>query len=118
MRTKRVEHGRIIMDESHTIEVSEMFAIDPDHEVTITQRPFIGNEGQVGYQFTHQDGRVEYIYFNTSNGGDGEQGPGGGPGFNTFVYKGTEGHPAEDTPQVFHYLFDPEDWDEPTGGDS
>lgn len=109
MKLEPVPHGHVITDEEYTVVVSDPIAGE------MTQRPFLGENAQVGLQLTHSDGRVEYIYFNTSNGGDGSEGRDGGPGFNTFVYQGTEGDPAEDDPLHFYYLFDPRDWEEPDG---
>lgn len=115
IETERVEHGFIVLTRPAP-EARRTIVVDldaGDEAGKATQYPFIGDQGQVGLCLKHEDGRVEYIYFNTSEA-DSAAGPGGGPGFNTFVYVGTEGTPEEDDPEHFYYLFDPANWDEPT----
>lgn len=54
----------------------------------------------VGFKVTLKDGRVRYVYLNPSNEGSDEcESP------NVFVYTGTEGTPALDTPWD-HYNMD------------
>lgn len=100
LKVEIVDHGFILTDDTRLV-------VDKEAGM-LKASPFIGHDGQVGLHLEHESGRVEYIYFNVSNGGDGTEGPGSGPGYNTFVYQGPTGEPGEDEPQHFYYLLEDE----------
>lgn len=54
----------------------------------------------VGFMCRHDDGRVEYIYLNPSQGDDAGQ-----P--NVFVYRGEHGDPSRDASCHFYDVFQP-----------
>ena len=74
-----------------------MFSFDVMDGQGVSFHPWTNGDA-IGYECHHPDGRVEFLYFNISS--DSDDGVS-----NVFVYQGTEGDPAADTPYVHFDLF-------------